>query len=87
MYDGHRVGGRGYVLHVAVPVTKLVPLDDAGMPTDVPLSSARTPTWPNAELSPGITTACDTQCCELNPECVVKHRDWTSDQYARRFVI
>lgn len=87
IYDAYRTGGRGYVLHVAVPVTKLAPLDDEGQPTGQPFVERKNTDLADAQLDPGITTACDDGCCKLNPECVVDIPRRSSDQYRRRIII
>lgn len=71
-YSGGRiVAGRGYVLHVAIPVTKLVPLDDHGMPsTEVRFFEPRNSDLDEAELRSRPTVACAAGCAHLNAECV-----------------
>jgi hypothetical protein len=71
-YEAHRWKGRGFVLHVAVPVTKLVPLDDAGLPTTgTPFVERKNSDLAEADLSPRTTVACSSgSCARLNPQCV-----------------
>ncbi len=77
-YEGYGGEKRGYVLHVAVPVAKLVPLDENGRPEGIPFVEAKTPKLYEADLSPKPTTACNGSCARLNPECLgdmhPKHR-------------
>jgi hypothetical protein len=64
---------RGYVLHVAVPVVKLVPLDENGQPIDAPFIEPKNSQLSEAELMPKPTIACRHGCAELNPECLRRH--------------
>jgi hypothetical protein len=71
-YDTYRRRGRGFVLHVAVPVAKLVPLDDHG----APVPGAKPVERKNSDLADGdlaaaVTHACHAACARLNPECVI----------------
>lgn len=77
-YKGYRTGGRGFVLHVAVPVTKLVPLDDTGMRTEVPFVERKNTDLADAELIPRETVACEEECAKLNPECVLRARRYNA---------
>lgn len=86
-YDAYRTGGRGYVLHVAVPVTKLVPLDDEGLPTGVPFLERKNTDLADAQLDSRVTIACDGGCSRLNPECVVGRLRRAEDRYVRRFIV
>ncbi len=70
MYEGYGGEKRGYVLHVAVPVTKLVPLDKGGKPSGTPFVEVKTAKLDEADLYPRPTTACNRSCAKLNPECV-----------------
>jgi hypothetical protein len=70
-YAGYRTGGRGFVLHVAVPVTKLVPLDEGGNRTEVAFVERKNTDLAEAELIPRRTHACDGGCVKLNAQCVV----------------
>jgi hypothetical protein len=69
-YQGIRQRRRGYVLHVAVPVVKLVPLDAHGRPTDAPFIELKNSQLAEAELTSRPTIACRGGCAELNPECL-----------------
>ena len=72
-YEAHRWKGRGFVLHVAVPVTKLVPLDDAGLPTTgTPFVERKNSDLAEADLTARRTIACSSGTCRrLNPQCVL----------------
>lgn len=71
-YESNRWGGRGYVLHVAVPVTKLVPLDRrTGKPTGTPFVERKNSELADAELESRRTTLCDGGCAKLNPTCAL----------------
>lgn len=72
-YEGYGGKKRGYVLHVAVPVVKLVPLNDHGKPTGVPFIEVKTQNLDQAELSSKPTIACASKCARLNPECFEEH--------------
>ena len=72
-FEGIRKAKRGYVLHVAVPVVKLVPLDESGRPIDAPFIEPKNSQLEDAELLPKPTTACDQRCAGLNPECLRRH--------------
>jgi hypothetical protein len=69
-YEGYGGMKRGYVLHVAVPVVKLVPLDDHGRPTGVPFVERNNSRLAEADLLPRRTVACEKRCAGLNPECM-----------------
>lgn len=71
-YENGRIrDGRGFVLHVAVPVVKLVPLDEHGRPTTgTPFVERKNSDLSEAELNSRPTTACAVACAGLNPECV-----------------
>jgi hypothetical protein len=69
-YEGAQRTKRGYVLHVAVPVVKLVPLDEEGYPLDSPFLEMRNHVLAEGELTPRPTLACQGGCAELNPECL-----------------
>lgn len=84
-YEAGRWAGRGFVLHVAVPVTKLVPLDQFGHPTGVPFVERKNSDLGEADLTSRRTIACDKSCVRLNPECVVGEA--RRDQRQRRFVL
>jgi hypothetical protein len=70
-FEAYRWEGRGFVLHVAVPVTKLVPLDDHGLPSGEPFIERKNSDLAEAELTSRPTVACATGCAKLNPQCVV----------------
>jgi hypothetical protein len=63
---------RGYVLHVAVPVTKLVPLGDNGKPTGADFVEQRNSALAEAEPTPHRTVACAEACAKLNPQCLTE---------------
>lgn len=69
-YEAHRWNGRGFVLHVAVPVAKLVPLDEKGLPTGAPFVERKNSDLAEADLTSMPTVACADGCAKLNPECV-----------------
>jgi hypothetical protein len=69
-FEGIRKAKRGYVLHVAVPVVKLVPLDHSGRPTDGPFIEPKNSQLAEAELEAKPTRACERGCAQLNPECL-----------------
>jgi hypothetical protein len=69
-YLGYGGPQRGYVLHVAVPVVKLVPLDEDGEPTGVPFVERKNSRLAEADLEGRPTVACDGGCVGLNPECL-----------------
>jgi hypothetical protein len=69
--NGRIRDGRGYVLHVAVPVAKLVPLDDDGMPCGPPFIERKNSDLKESELESRPTVACAEGCAHLNPECVI----------------
>jgi hypothetical protein len=70
-YEAGKWGGRGFVLHVAVPVTKLVPLGDDGRPVDAKFVERKNSDLEEADLTSRQTVACDAACVKLNPECTV----------------
>jgi hypothetical protein len=70
MFEGLRRPRRGYVLSIAVPAIKLVPLDSKGQPTDVPYMETPTSRLDESELITRSTTACAEKCARLNPECL-----------------
>lgn len=69
-YDSKKGRLRAYVLHVAVPVVKLVPLDDHGQPTGVPFVERKNTDLADADVDPSPTRACIGPCARLNPECL-----------------
>lgn len=71
-YEAHKWGGRGFVLHVAVPVTKLVPLNDEGLPTGTPFVERRNSDLGEADLASRETQTCAERCAELNPQCTAE---------------
>ena len=83
-YEVGRWEGRGFVLHVAVPVTKLVPLDQFGHPTGVPFVERKNSDLGEADLTSRRAIACGASCAKLNPQCVVEEA--RRDQ-RRRFLI
>jgi hypothetical protein len=63
---------RGFVLHVSLPVVKLVPLDEHGLPTSgTRFVEPKNSDLDEAELRSRPTIACAVACAGLNPECVV----------------
>lgn len=70
-YDPDGRSRRGFVLHVAVPVAKLVPLDDDGKRTPTAFVERRNSELAASELEARVCVACDSGCAKLNPECVV----------------
>lgn len=70
-YEAGRWAGRGFVLHVAVPVTKLVPLDNSGYPTGTPFVERKNSDLGEADLTSRRAIACQASCAKLNPQCVV----------------
>jgi hypothetical protein len=80
-YDTFKRPGRGFVLHVAVPVTKLVPLDEHGRRTDRAFVERKNSDLAEADLDAQVTVTCQEGCVLLNPECV--RREIRID--ARRF--
>jgi hypothetical protein len=69
-YNGSGARQRGYVLHVSVPVVKLIPLDSHGRSTDVPFIERKSSALADAELVAKPTNTCAEGCAGLNPECV-----------------
>jgi hypothetical protein len=82
-FEGIRKAKRGYVLHVAVPVVKLVPLDRNGRPTDAPFIEPKNSQLADAELEAKPTRACKEGCAGLNPECA-RHPGRDSARLDRR---
>jgi hypothetical protein len=68
-YEAGKWSGRGFVLHVAVPVTKLVPLNDYGHPTTAPFVERKNSDLNEADLTSQPTIACKSTCMRLNPQC------------------
>jgi hypothetical protein len=71
-YEAGKWEGRGFVLHVAVPVTKLVPLDEKGQPGATPYVERKNSDLNEADLTSRHTTACASTCAHLNPQCVAE---------------
>ncbi len=71
-YEAHKWDGRGFILHVAVPVTKLVPLDQAGDPSGAPFVERKNSDLAESDLTSVRTVACAGKCAKLNPQCVVE---------------
>jgi hypothetical protein len=84
-YEAHKWAGRGYVLHVAVPVVKLVPLDENGRRTEVPFVERKNTDLAEADLEPRRSVACAGGCVKLNPECLVTES--RVDRRVRRLVL
>lgn len=88
-FEGIRKAKRGYVLHVAVPVVKLAPLDRNGQPTDAPFIEPKNSQLAEADLEAQPARACKHGCAGLNPECL-RHpgRDNARvDRHRRRLVL
>jgi hypothetical protein len=83
-YEAHKWNGRGFVLHVAVPVTKLVPLDDRGQPTGTAFVERKNSDLAEADLTSRPTVACVNGCAKLNPRCAV---DVTRQDQRHRYLI
>jgi len=62
---------RGFVLHVAVPVVKLVPLDDHGNQADEAFEEPNSTLAGAEHVRPGTFHGCDGGCSRINPHCVV----------------
>lgn len=78
---------RGYVLHVAIPVTKLVPLDrETGARQDKPRFKEE-PAWvlDAALLEPLPFNGCAAGCQHLNPECTFAQE--REDQGERNWLV
>jgi len=73
-YEAHKWDGRGFVLHVAVPVTKLVPLGDDGHPAGPRFIERKNSDLEESDLVSRRTVACAEVCAGLNPECAVDSR-------------
>lgn len=71
-YEAGRWVGRGFVLHVAVPVTKLVPLDENGQRSGPNYVERKNSDLNEADLTPRHTIACKSACAHLNPQCVAE---------------
>jgi hypothetical protein len=82
-YDPDGRSRRGFVLHVAVPVTKLVPLDDHGRRTPTAFVERRNSELAASELEARVCVACDAGCVKLNPECVVGEVRFDSRRWRR----
>ena len=67
-YWTHGQRRRAYVLHVAVPVVKLVPIED-GQPTDR-VTEPKNSQIAAAEVERYPSSLCDGGCRGLNPECL-----------------
>lgn len=87
-YAGSLREKRGYVLHVAVPVVKLVPLDDVGRPIGAPYVEPKNSDLSGAEPVGRPTTACEERCAGLNPECLCQEGDASErTDFNRRLLI
>jgi hypothetical protein len=76
---------RAYVLHVAMPVTKLVPLDlHTGLPIGADFSEPENSSLAKAKPRCSRTSACDDGCAKLNPQCVL---DLPREDRRRRYLI
>lgn len=84
-YEAYKWGGRGFVLHVAVPVTKLVPLGEDGLPTGATFVEPKNSDLNESDLTSLKTVACTTKCAKLNPQCVAEAS--RQDQRRHRLII
>jgi hypothetical protein len=87
-YEGAQRTKRGYVLHVAIPVVKLVPLNKRGHPVGASFLEMKNTVLAEGELTTRPATACKEGCAELNPECL--RRDSESNQrldFRRRLLV
>lgn len=75
VYEGYGGLKRGYVLSVGAVGVRLVPLNQAGQPTDVASTEMRTSRLDAADLMPRSTTACADRCAKLNPDCICGDED------------
>jgi hypothetical protein len=85
-YDAYRTGGRGYVLHVAVPVTSWFRWTNTDCQPASHVERKNTD-LADAQLHSVRTVACDGGCSLLNPECVVNRPRRADDQYRRRLIV
>jgi hypothetical protein len=69
-YEGAQKTKRGYVLHVAVPVVKLVPLNKRGHPLGASFLEMKNTMLAEGELTTKPTIVCKEGCTGLNPECL-----------------
>lgn len=83
-FQARRGRERGYVLHVAVPVTKLVPLDEEGHRTGAPFVERKNTDLAEADPVALRTVACNGGCAKLNPECAA---DLPRHDHKRRYLI
>ncbi len=87
-YEGAQRTKRGYVLHVAIPVVKLVPLNKRGHPVGASFLEMKNTVLAEGELTTRPTTACNEGCAALNPECL--RRDSETNQrrdFRRRLLV
>jgi hypothetical protein len=87
-YEGAQRTKRGYVLHVAIPVVKLVPLNKRGHPVGASFLEMKNTVLAEGELTTRPTTACKEGCAALNPECL--RRDSETNQrrdFRRRLLV
>jgi len=87
-YEGAQRTKRGYVLHVAIPVVKLVPLNKRGHPLGASFLEMRNHVLAEGELTTKPTIACKPVCVGLNPECL--RRDSAANErraFQRRLLI
>lgn len=69
-YEGAQRTKRGYVLHVAIPVVKLVPLNKRGHPVGASFLEMKNTVLAEGELTTKPTIACKEECAGLNSECL-----------------
>jgi hypothetical protein len=87
-YEGAQRTKRGYVLHVAIPVVKLVPLNKRGHPLGASFLEMKNTVLAEGELTTKPTIACKEGCAGLNPECL--RRDSATNErrdFRRRLLI
>jgi len=87
-YEGTQRTKRGYVLHVAIPVVKLVPLNKRGHPLGASFLEMKNSVLAEGELTTKPTGACKERCVGLNPECL--RRDSATNErrdFRRRLLV
>ena len=87
-YEGAQRTKRGYVLHVAIPVVKLVPLNKRGHPVGASFLEIKNTVLAEGELTTRPTIACKEGCVGLNLECL--RRDAAANErrdFRRRLLI
>jgi hypothetical protein len=87
-YEGAQRTKRGYVLHVAIPVVKLVPFNKRGHPMGASFLEIKNTVLAEGELTTKPTIACREGCAGLNLECL--RRDSATNErrdFRRRLLI